>query len=150
MDKKMNINSGKCLNKLVLVFILSMTLGLSGCGGGGDSAPQQTPPVNDPVSPPVSSPTSQIITGGGIKGPLANAAVTVYAFDATRPGFKGDIVTTATTDASTAITGLNLPRPLTLKVNRRSEIQLFHREQSKVANCLQISTKLKRKHLIQE
>ena len=109
----MNINSGKCLNKLVLVFILSMTLGLSGCGGGGDSAPQQNPPVNNPPSSPVSSPTSQIITGGGIKGPLANAAVTVFAFDATRSGFKGAIVTTATTDASTAITGLNLPLPLT-------------------------------------
>jgi Bacterial Ig domain/Thrombospondin type 3 repeat len=98
----MNIYSQKIFHKFVLVFIL--ILGLLACGGGGDSAPQQNPPADDPVS--------QNITGGGVEGPLANAVVTVFGFDASSPGFKGPVVATATTDASTAITGLNLPLPL--------------------------------------
>jgi hypothetical protein len=99
----MNGYSSKTSCKLVLVFILA--LGLSGCGGGGDSAPQQNPPV-------INNPASQAITGAGVKGPLANAVVTIFAFDVTQPGFKGSVVTTASTDASSAITGLNLPLPL--------------------------------------
>ena len=106
----MNNYSEKYLNKIVLVFIFVM--GLSGCGGGGDSAPQQNPPVNDPSTLPISNPIFQSITGAGIKGPLANAVVTIFAFDATRPGYKGAVVTTAATDATAAITGLNLPLPL--------------------------------------
>lgn len=67
---------------------------LTGCGGG-DSAPQTQP-----------------ISGGGIKGPLANAIVTVYNYDDTQPGFKGGVVSTASTNSSAAITGLALPFPL--------------------------------------
>ncbi|HHJ36601.1 MAG TPA: tandem-95 repeat protein, partial [Gammaproteobacteria bacterium] len=96
------------LSKFILLFMLA--LALSGCGGGGDPASQQNPPVDDPAPVP-NIPASQSIAGGGIKGPLADAAVTIFAFDATKPGFKGAIVATASTDASAAITGLNLPLP---------------------------------------
>ena len=106
----MNGYSEKILNKFVLVFIL--ILSLSACGGGGDSAPQQNPPADDPISQPPDDPVSLNITGAGVEGPLANAVVTVFSFDASRPDFRGPVVATATTDASTAITGLNLPLPL--------------------------------------
>ena len=56
------------------------------------------------------SPTS--IEGAGVKGPLANAIVTVYTYDATQEGVKGGVAAAATTDSSSAITGLSLPFPL--------------------------------------
>ncbi|MGB1311501.1 MAG: hypothetical protein ACPG47_09830, partial [Leucothrix sp.] len=56
--------------------------------------------------------TSRSIKGAGVKGPLANAIVKVYAYDASQAGFKGNVTATAATDASSAITGLNLPFPL--------------------------------------
>ena len=75
---------------------MAMTAGLMACsgGGGGNGA------------------TGATIGGGGVKGPMANATVTVYAFDASQPGFKGAAVGSGTTDGSAAITGLSLPFPL--------------------------------------
>jgi len=78
--------------------LLILTL-LSACSGGGSSEPPTTS-------------TPQVITGGGVKGPLANAVVTVYAFDAAQPGFKGAVIDAASTDNSAAIVGLALPVPL--------------------------------------
>ena len=84
------------LNRFVLVLAASLALGLTGCGGGGGSA----------------GPSSQSISGGGVKGPLANAVVTVYSFDASQSGFKGSVVDDATTDANAGIAGLALPFPI--------------------------------------
>lgn len=89
-----------------------LLLSLTACGGGGGSstpAPAPTP-TSPPVSPPATPPVS--VSGGGVKGPLANAVVTVYAFDASQPGFKGSVTATASTDANAAITGLALPSPV--------------------------------------
>lgn len=80
------------------IALASSFLILSACGSGSGS---------DSGTP------AQAITGGAIKGPLVNAAVTVYALDTTLPGFKGAVIDTGTTDARAAITGLNLPLPLT-------------------------------------
>ena len=85
---------------ITLLLCVLLTFGLAGCGGGGDSVPP-------------TSPISTAISGGVVKGPLANAIVTVYAYDPTQIGFKGAVVDTATTDNSAAITGLALPEPLT-------------------------------------
>jgi hypothetical protein len=57
--------------------------------------------------------TTFSIEGGGVKGPLANADVNVYTYDASQAGFKGLVAATATTNDSSAITGLALPFPLT-------------------------------------
>ncbi|MBV1870412.1 MAG: hypothetical protein KUG76_05850, partial [Gammaproteobacteria bacterium] len=43
--------------------------------------------------------TTRALTGGGIKGPLANAVVTVYSIDTTATGFKGSVVGSGSTDA---------------------------------------------------
>ncbi|MCK4675065.1 MAG: hypothetical protein KAT61_04060, partial [Gammaproteobacteria bacterium] len=86
---------------LELFLFLFIFLGLTACGGGGGG------------SAPTSDPTSTSISGGGVKGPLANAIVTVYAFDASQTDFKGTSVATATTNATAAITGLALPFPVT-------------------------------------
>lgn len=50
--------------------------------------------------------SSRNIEGAGVKGPLANAIVNVYAFDATKPYFKGDVAATVATDDSSALVGL--------------------------------------------
>jgi hypothetical protein len=76
-------------------FVFFVAAVIYGCGGGGGGG-------GAPVA----------VGGGGVKGPLANAVVTVYAFDATAAGFKGGVVDTGSTDASAQITGLSLPFPL--------------------------------------
>jgi hypothetical protein len=78
-------------------------LGLSACGGGGGS--------NDDSTTPITS--SRNVSGGGVKGPLANAIVKVYALDASKSDFKGAEAATASTNASAAIVGLALPFPVT-------------------------------------
>lgn len=78
-----------------------ITIAIAGCGGGGGGSSSDT------------APTFRSISGGGVKGPLADAVVTVYLLDATQPGFKGSVVDTATTNSGAAITGLALPIPLT-------------------------------------
>ena len=97
------------------IAITTLTLlTLISCGGGGGSnttAPDTTAPD---TSTPDTTPDiqSKSINGGGVKGPLANAVVTVYAFDTVQTGSKGVVVTTASTGADAAITGLALPFPL--------------------------------------
>ena len=83
-------------------------LGLTACGGGGGGGGD-----DESTTTTTTTTSSQSVSGGGVKGPLANAIVTVYAFDPTKPGFKGAAVATATTDASAAIVGLALPFPIT-------------------------------------
>lgn len=75
-----------------------VALALAACGGGGGSN---------------GTTQTQSIGGGGVKGPLANAIVTAYAFDASAAGFKGAVIDTGSTDTSAKITGLALTLPLT-------------------------------------
>lgn len=101
------------MNKFTLVRYISYGIllsSLTACGGGGgSSSPAPTP--STPTPTPTPSPIN--VSGGGVKGPLANAVVTVYAFDASQSGFKGSVVATASTDTNAAITGLTLPSPVT-------------------------------------
>ncbi len=76
---------------------MSVMAGLVACSGGGGGGELAT---------------GTTISGGGVKGPMANATVTVYAFDSSQPGFKGNAVGSGSTDAKAAITGLSLPFPL--------------------------------------
>ena len=86
------------LNKLLL---LSISLALAACNGGGGS------------SSGGGSPTSQSLSGGGIKGPLVNAIVTVYAVDPSALGFKGAVVgEPGSTNEQAKIQNLSLPFPL--------------------------------------
>jgi len=99
------------LRQLVLTVVYTLgILGIVASGGGGGSDDDE-PVTTTPTTTPTTS--SKAISGGGVKGPLANAIVTVYAFDSTKAGFKGATVATATTDASAAIVGLALPFPVT-------------------------------------
>ena len=88
---------GARIKRVIALLTLTSIFMLQACGGGG-GAPAE--------------PETQNVSGGGVKGPLANAIVTAYNFDASAPDFKGSVAGTGSTDASAAITGLSLSIPL--------------------------------------
>ena len=81
-----------------LVLLATLTL-FSACDNSGSTGGGTSTPL--------------AIEGAGVKGPLANAIVNVYPYDASQAGFKGAVAATASTDGNSAITGLALPFPLT-------------------------------------
>ncbi|MGD8939464.1 MAG: hypothetical protein PVJ72_08790, partial [Gammaproteobacteria bacterium] len=85
------------MKKTLPLLLLSLVYGCSGGGGGGGSS---SPPPQDPVT------LSMSVSGGGVKGPLAGAVVTVYNVDTSQVGFKGTVVDTGETDANARITGI--------------------------------------------
>ena len=56
--------------------------------------------------------SSMALTGGGIKGPLANAVVTVYRVDVDAAGFKGQVAGSGSTNAQAQIQNLSLGFPV--------------------------------------
>ena len=78
------------------LFILIFVLTLTACGGGGGGGGQQGP-----------TPTPVDINGGGVKGPLVNAIVTVFLLDYSQPDFKGAVVDTGTTGDDASIMDLS-------------------------------------------
>jgi hypothetical protein len=74
--------------------VILLILFLSGCGGGG----------SDSTEPPVT------INGAGVKGPLANADVEVFAFDSDEDHFQGKSLDKGSTDTAAALTGISLRR----------------------------------------
>ena len=56
--------------------------------------------------------SSMALTGGGIKGPLANAVVTVYRIDVEAEGFKGLVAGSGSTNAQAQIQSLTLGFPI--------------------------------------
>lgn len=49
------------------------------------------------------------VGGGGIKGPLVNALVTVYELDSAESDFKGAVIDTGTTNDQAQMTGISVP-----------------------------------------
>jgi hypothetical protein len=89
-------------NKLLLLIISLSLAACNGGGGGGSSSGGET------------AATSQSLTGGGIKGPLVDAIVTVYQLDPSVTNFKGAVVgTPGSTNAQAQIQDLALPFPIT-------------------------------------
>eukprot|EP00903_Cladosiphon_okamuranus_P004449 g4447.t1 len=65
-------------------------------GGSGGGTP-------DPEDPAVA------VSGGGVKGPLVNALVSLYELDLTADDLKGSLVSNGSTDTSAAIQDLEIP-----------------------------------------
>ena len=61
-------------SKRISILGIALGIGLSGCGGDSDPVP----PTGTTPPPPAQTIS---VSGGGVKGPLANAVVTVLAFD---------------------------------------------------------------------
>ncbi len=113
-----NKPSRKGMNKGIVaeIILALMILMLAACGGSTqDHVDIDNPVVDDggDGGGGGGDPVTRSVGGGGIKGPLVDAVVTVYEIDPTdlANGFKGDVVTTATTNAQAQITGLFLPFP---------------------------------------
>ncbi len=88
--------------RLLTALMASTILAISGCSNSTS--------INN-VDDSGSGGSDTSIGGGGVKGPMANADVIIYAFDATQPGFKGSQIETGTTNAQAQITGLSRPAP---------------------------------------
>lgn len=88
---------GRATRQLVLSLVILLgCLSIIASGGGGDGDGETHP-----------------LTGGGVKGPLANADVAAYLLDTSQADFKASsALDTGTTNTAAAITGLNLPNPL--------------------------------------
>lgn len=92
-----------CLKNFNSLFLLATYLFLVACGGGSNSNSGKKTTLG-----------SQNISGGGIKGPLVNAIVTVYELDTSSSDFKGAIVgTSGFTNTQAQIQGVSLPFPVT-------------------------------------
>lgn len=90
------------LNKLILSLCC---LSLAACNGGSSSG--------DSGSGGGGTNSSVSLTGGGIKGPLVDAIVTVYKIDTTAADFKGEVVgTPGSTNEKAQIIDLVLPAPI--------------------------------------
>lgn len=68
---------------------LATALVLSGCGGGSSSVEETPPPVVK----------TTLINGMAIKGPLANANISVYLLDSKVPHGKGALISSGTTNS---------------------------------------------------
>ncbi|WP_371374584.1 family 16 glycosylhydrolase [Thalassotalea aquiviva] len=96
------------LGKLLTIALLS--LNLAACG---DSDPKPEPEIVLPPPPPPPKPEVIDITGGGVKGPMAMASVTVYQIDPLASDFKGAVAGEGNTNAAAQIENLSLTFPLT-------------------------------------
>jgi len=85
------------------VAVVFATLVVVACGGGGGESSSSVTPTP--------TPQAVSLSGGGVKGPLAGAVVTAYAFDPAAPGFKGAVVDTGATNSAAQIVDLALPSP---------------------------------------
>lgn len=86
----MSFNAKSCLT------IAISSLLLTACGdGGGSSSGSDDPSVT--------------VTGAGVKGPMAGADVRLYALNLSSPDLRGNLISSATTDATSFVSGLTLP-----------------------------------------
>gem|GEM_PF-1451704 len=124
MDKKLgkkmkSLEQSFCVRSGVRALMFLITLGaFAGCSdsnnsgspltGGGTGGNTDTTNTDTTTGT-----TTLALTGGGVKGPLANATVTVYAISPSVTGMKGSVVATGSTNAQAQIQGLALPYPLT-------------------------------------
>jgi hypothetical protein len=98
----------KIFGKALFSSGILLTLLLQGCGGGGGGSGSVSETLPSTTAPTTSSVP---VSGGGVKGPLANATVTVFSIDFSQPEFKGAQVATAETDEAAVIVGLEIRDP---------------------------------------
>ena len=80
---------------------LALAVAIAGCGGGGGSSGAA------PSSKP--KPTGTPVAGSAVKGPLVNAAVTLYQLDFNADGGAGNQLDTGSTNGSAAFSGVSIP-----------------------------------------
>jgi len=91
---------------------------LSSCGGGGED--EQSPKPVEPITVPVDTSTpvkpanvnTHTLSGMAVKGPLANADIFIYTFDASKLHFKGDLIDSGKSSAEALFNDVDIPEPL--------------------------------------
>jgi|GEM_PF-926005 len=114
------------LRSALCIFIAAS---LTACGGGSsDSSPAPAPTTSGPTTsptvlpappPPASSSDSGqnngtlfLVSGSGVKGPLANASVSVFEVDFTQDDLRGDSIASANTNQNAQIENLSISKSL--------------------------------------
>ena len=75
---------------------------IAGCGGGGSSGGGGTSSNDGGAS-------GTALKGSAVKGPLANAAVSLYAADPNQPDGLGELLDRGDTNGSAAFSGVSVP-----------------------------------------
>ena len=105
-------------DRLKNIAFFSCIVLLSSCGGGGEEeqSPKPVEPITVPVdtSTPVKPPNvnTHTLSGMAVKGPLANADIFIYTFDASKPHFKGDLIDSGKSSAEALFNDVDIPEPL--------------------------------------
>ena len=136
-------NTTYYLNHITILLISILT----GCGGGNSNSIIDTNNTSSLSTTSDSNFTferlsmSTTLNGGGIKGPLAHAKVSIYQIDGNFPGFydQSNPIVTSNTDANAAIQNLNIPNgtslPFIIEVDGTNSTDLVT-NQSPVINKL--------------
>lgn len=82
-----------CLKRTFRYSALAAAIALTGCGGGSSGG---------------GGGSSTSLSGGGVKGPMANAAVSAFRIDTSADGFRGELVATGSTNERAEIVGLSV------------------------------------------
>lgn len=85
--------SGCAAGKAVCTALLSVALAACGSGGSGGGGPNQ----------------SSDVSGSAVKGPMANAVVSIYGFAGSNSKFQGSLLDTGSTSSQAEIQGLQIP-----------------------------------------
>jgi len=109
MEVEMKIFSQLLIRPIKHSLVVFFLLFLSGCFNDSDDKP---PVVLTPPPAPEPEPETLTIGGGGVKGPMALADVTVYVIDPNAEGFKGAVAGSGITNAEAQIENLSLTFPL--------------------------------------
>ena len=97
----MNMQPGYLVKKLLLIAGVSVMLAACGNGGGSDS---DAPPPSGPDADEFS------VAGVPVKGPLANAELTLYTIDPAAADLKGRLIGSGVTNANAQIEDLSINR----------------------------------------
>jgi hypothetical protein len=110
MEVQMKISFQLLIRAIKQGLVVTTLLFLTGCFDNSDDDPVVV--VSPPPPEPEPEPETLVLGGGGVKGPMALADVTVYAIDTTAEGFKGEIAGSGNTNAEAQIENLSLTFPL--------------------------------------
>jgi len=110
MEVQMKIYFQLLIRAIKQGLVVTTLLFLTGCFDNSDDDPVVV--VSPPPPEPEPEPETLVLGGGGVKGPMALADVTVYAIDPTSDGFKGEIAGSGNTNAEAQIENLSLTFPL--------------------------------------
>ena len=96
------------LKNMAFFFLIVL---ISSCGGAGEDA--QNPKTIEPSTPVIlPNINTHSLSGMAVKGPLANADIFIYTFDASKPYLKGDLIDSGKSSSNALFDDIHISEPL--------------------------------------